>query len=99
VRIVDGNARALAELLNTGSRLYGAKPFAVASGGLFEHYADIMTAHIERYSQVKLTVGEMPPVYGACRNACMAASCQMAEGFSANFQKTYGDLKHERYEY
>ena len=61
--IIDRNAKALAELLGAGVRLYGAKPLAVASGGLFEHHGDIMTEHIGKYSDVILKTSEFPPPF------------------------------------
>ena len=91
--ILDENARALAELWNTGASLYGEGGLAVASGGLFEHHADILAPLVERHSRVKLTVCTLPPVYGACRTACRNASCQMKEDFFTTFQKTYGEQK------
>lgn len=89
VAIVDDSAKALANLLNKGVELYGVKPVAVASGGIFEHYGEIMTAHIQKYSDVTLTIHDLPPVYGACRSACKLAGRTMGEDFAANFQKTY----------
>ena len=91
VEIIDSNARALAELLNTGAELYGASPVAIASGGLFEHYGDIMISHIEKYSKVKVIVGDLPPVYGACRKAFFTASSEIPDSFYENFKKTYGE--------
>lgn len=90
--IIDRNARALAELINTGVRLYGAKPLAIASGGLFEHYGDIMTEHIGKYSNVTLKTSELPPIYGACRSACLMEGCKTNDEFYKNFKKTYGGI-------
>ena len=91
--IIDRNAKALAELLNAGVKLYGANPLAIASGGLFEHYGDIMTAHIEKYSNVDLKINELPPIYGACRSACLMERCTLVDEFYENFKKTYGGIK------
>ena len=91
--IVDKNAKALAELLGAGVRLYGAAPIAIASGGLFEHYGDIMTEHIGKYSSVKLKMSDLPPIYGACRSACMMEDCKLVDEFYENFKKTYGGIK------
>ncbi|MBE6668033.1 MAG: XRE family transcriptional regulator [Ruminococcaceae bacterium] len=89
-QIIDRNARALAELLNAGVRLYGANPIAIASGGLFEHYGEILRSHIEKYSSVALLVNDLPPVYGACKQACLSVSCELSDKHSDNFRKTYG---------
>lgn len=88
-RILDENARALASLLNTGVELYGAKAVAVASGGILEHYTDIMSERIARYSDVRLKVSKLPPIYGACKQALIAAECGISEEFYDNFKKTY----------
>ncbi|MBQ8341701.1 MAG: XRE family transcriptional regulator [Clostridia bacterium] len=92
-RIIERNAKALAELLNTGVRLYGAKPVAIASGGIFEHYGHIMLPHIKAYSNVALLVNDLPPIYGACKNACEIATCETSDKFYENFKKTYGGAK------
>lgn len=91
--IIDRNAKALAELLNAGVSLYGAKPLAIASGGLFEHYGDIMTEHIGKYSNVILKTSVLPPIYGACRSACLMGGCKPIDEFYGNFKKTYGGIK------
>ena len=89
-RIIDQTARALAELLNLGVMRYGAEPIAVASGGLFLHYTDVMRSHIEKYSRVCLHVCRLPPVYGACRAACLMELSELPDGFFERFEKTYG---------
>ena len=91
--IIDRNAKALAELINAGVSLYGAKPLAIASGGLFEHYGDIMTEHIAKYSSVILKTSVLPPIYGACRSACLMAGCKPIDKFYENFKKTYGGIQ------
>ena len=91
-QIIDDNARALAELLNMGVELYGATPTTIASGGLFEHYGDIMTVHIAKHSDVEVIVGGLPPIYGACRLACAMSSHEAPDNFYETFKKTYGEL-------
>lgn len=91
-QIVDRNAKALAELLNLGTERCGARPVAVAGGGLFEHYADVMTAHIGKYSNVKLALIDLPPIYGACKGACTASMGNVTDAFYENFKRTYGGI-------
>ena len=91
--IIDRNAEALAELLNGGVSLYGVPPVAIASGGIFEHYGDIMIPHIEKYSNVKLVVNNLPPIYGACINAYEMAERETSPEFYENFKKSYGGMK------
>lgn len=90
--IVDRNAKALADLLNAGTRLYGAGEVAIASGGIFEHYPEIMISHIGKYSDVKIVISDLPPIYGACRKA-VAVGAKEGEGFYGNFKKSYGGTK------
>ena len=91
--IVDRNGRALAELLNAGVTIYKARPLAIASGGVFEHYGDIITEHIGKYSNVKLKISDLPPIYGACRSACLMGGDELVDDFYENFKKTYGGVK------
>ena len=91
--IIDQNALALAELLNAGIRLYGANPIAIASGGLFEHYGSIMISHIEKYSTVKLIIKDVPPIFGACKNAYAIDNGKSSCEFYENFKRTYGGMK------
>ena len=93
ISIIDANAKALAHNLNEGILLYSAKPTAVASGGIFEHYSDIMLPHLEKYTQAKLLIPGLPPVYGACRRACIIGENKLNADFLSNFKKTYGDVK------
>ena len=91
--IVDKNAEALAKLLNTGVELYGAKPVAIASGGVFEHHKDIIIPHIAAYSSVKLVTVDLPQIFGACKEACSMVGYEIGEEFYANFKKTYGGIE------
>ena len=91
--IIDESARALAGLLNAGVELYGAQPIAVASGGLFEHHTDLMLSGIAKYSDVKISISDLPPVYGACRKACLAVCGELSDDFHEKFKKTYKEIK------
>lgn len=91
--IVERNAKALAELLNTGVRLYGAGPMVIASGGVFEHQGDIMLPHIAKHSNVKLLINDLPPILGACKRACAMEGIRITDEFTKNFKKSYGGAK------
>ena len=93
IRIIDGNASALADLINAGMKLYGTNAIAVASGGIFEHYGEIMSKHIAKYSDVQLRISDLPPIYGACRRACTLGGCKPSEEFRESFRKTYGGIR------
>ena len=92
-QIIDRSASALASLLNSGVRLYGAKPIAVASGGIFEHYTDVILELMSKYTEVELKICDLPPVFGACRKACTVGGAQMSGDFYENFKKSYGEIK------
>lgn len=91
-RIIEESARGLAKLLNAGVEIYGAEPVAVASGGLFTHYTEIMREHIEKYSEVKLITGGLPPIYGACKSARLMADSVIPTSFYDNFKNSYGGV-------
>ena len=57
---------------------------------IFEHFEDIMCRHIQKYSNVKLIITGLPPVYGACRNACALSGNEVPEEFYVNFKNSYG---------
>ena len=93
VSIIDNNAKTLANLLDAGVNIYGVKPIAIASGGIFEHYSDIMIPHIKKYSNVELLIIDLPPILGACRYACSMAGHDISESFTTNFKISYGDRR------
>ena len=93
IDIIDNNAKALAKLLNAGVDLYGVKATAIASGGVFEHYSDIMLPHIKKYSDVELMIIDLPPILGACRYACFMSGREMHTRFIENFKISYGERK------
>ena len=51
-----------------------------------------MLSHIEKYSTVKLLVSDMPPIYGACKNAHLLVPGEVSDKFYENFKKTYGGI-------
>lgn len=87
--IIDSNAKALSELLNLGVKIYGAETRAIANGGLFAHYSDILTHHIKKYCNVDLLISDLPPVYGAAKMALDMDDHGVTESFYDNFKKTY----------
>ena len=87
--IIEESCQALAKLLQDGVRLHSARPVAIASGGLFQHQKEIMTAGIGKYCDVTLITTTLPPVFGACRKAVLM-DAETSADFSDNFEKTYG---------
>lgn len=92
INIVDKSAKALSELLNLGIKRYGVKAEALARGGIFDHHADIMLKHISKYSNVKIKVVGLPPVYGAVRLA-RSMDGEICDDFGKNFESSYGGHK------
>ena len=93
IRIVDQSAQALGKLLNLGVSRYGARPVAIAGGGIFEHHGAVMLEHLRRYTSVTLIVNTLPPVYGACRLARAMAEQPVGEDYFDCFSQTYGGKK------
>ncbi|MBR2460405.1 MAG: XRE family transcriptional regulator [Clostridia bacterium] len=94
-RIIDVNAQALAELLNVGVDIYGAKPEAIANGGIFTLHSDIVSNHMSKYSNIKLLISDLPPIYGACKMAYTMNGAELPTDFHQNFKKTYGWCENE----
>lgn len=92
-KIVNDTAAALARLLETGVKRYGVRPCAVASGGIFSNYGEFLAPRIKRLTDVRLILPELPPVYGACREACVRACGGTSPEFFRNFKTTYGGMK------
>ncbi|MBQ9115817.1 MAG: XRE family transcriptional regulator [Clostridia bacterium] len=88
-QIINTSAQALAKLLNIGVKVHGAEPIAIANGGLFSHYSDIMIQNINKYTDVKLITSELPPVYGACKMARTMTGDVISEEFYQNFKASY----------
>ena len=89
IEIIDQNAKRLAEMLNIGVRVHGATPRAIASGGIFEHYTDIMLKHLAKYTDTEILISTLPPIYGACRQARSLLCNIAAEDFYNNFNESY----------
>ena len=89
IEIIDKNAARLAELLNYGKKLYGVNARAVAGGGVFEHYGDIIKPHIKKYTDIQIKISTLPPVYGACRMSSRMISGADGENFYNNFNESY----------
>ena len=91
--IIEKSARRLAELLNMGVKEYGAAPFAITGGGIFEHYPDIILPMINKFTGVKLISIGLPPIYGACRASVSLDKGSVCDEFYDNFKKSYGGEK------
>lgn len=92
IEIVDRNAKRLGELLTMGIHKYHAHPRAIASGGIFEHYADIILPHLSNYTDATIVICDLPPVYGACRQAHKYLGTRVPENFYNNFKTTSKEI-------
>ena len=91
-KIIDDSAKRLSELLNTAVSRFDVSPQAVAGGGIFEHFGDIIFDRISNYTDVKITLPLCPPIYGACRNA-MRMLGNVTESFEQNFTESFNSIR------
>ena len=87
-KIIEQNAKRLAELLELAITKYGASPFAIASGGVIENNTELFLSLIRKYTDVYILVPDVPPIYGACRRAVILSTSE-SEHFLENFKKSY----------
>ena len=88
--IIENTARRLGELLDLGAKIYGTKKKALAGGGMFEHYSNVILPMIAKYTDVQIKVCDTPPVYGACRSSIRLCGMEIPDSFEENFRKGYG---------
>lgn len=93
ISIIDRNMCRLAELLSHGAEHYSRTKLAVAGGGIFEHYADVVIPHINKYTDVQIRPCALPPIFGACRRSVQLSGKEVSQSFEENFKKTYGEKK------
>ena len=87
--IIDKNAKEMAIHLERGIKTYGAGQKTITGGGIFEHYWDVICAHMAKYTDAILISSDLPPIYGACRKAMRIAELPIGEEFYENFKKSY----------
>ena len=93
--ILEKSAEHLASLLNLGIQTYGARPVAIISGGLLEHYSDIFLPMVKKHTEAELILLDLPPVFGACRAACRICDERFDESFYENFKTSYRGIKND----
>jgi N-acetylglucosamine kinase-like BadF-type ATPase len=89
IAIIEKNVKHLAELLNCGIHKHNARPMAIASGGIFERYEDILHSEIVKYTDAKIVTSKLPPIYGACRQAVGLLKDEIPNEFYENFKRSY----------
>ena len=87
VKILKENAQRLADLIQTAIRRFGVPEEIVASGSFIQH--KIFKTMVENMAEVKLTLPDVPPVYGACVEALRAVGLTAPADFRRIFLETY----------
>ena len=87
--ILEQSAARLGRLLEIAIHRHGAKPRAIAGGGIFTHYFSVYSGYIRKYTQCRLIPCKLPPVYGACREGCRMDGNPLPREFFENFSETY----------
>lgn len=87
LQILRNNAQRLAEIIKTAIRRFGAPEEFVASGFFLEHalFRDL----VENAAGIRLTIPDVPPVYGACVEALRVERIPVTENFHQNFMESY----------
>ena len=93
IEIIEETARRLAELLNIAVKRYGVSPRAVAGGGLFEHYGEILIGEMSKYTDAKIIVPSHSPIFGACVAARRLYDGNLPSEFWQSLEASYTDKK------
>ncbi len=86
-RILQENAKRLALLIKTAVAQHGIPGEFVAAGEFLKHCC--FREMVEQQAGVKLTIPELPPVYGACVEALRSEGVQVGGAFRQNFKDSY----------
>ncbi len=87
-KIIRGEMQRLAWLVKSvcsdGGRI-------IACGGVNQHYGHITLPILREYlpDNIEIVLPELPPIYGACREACRRFGAQMGDRFFDNFVADY----------
>ena len=86
-KILQENAQRLALLIKTAVAQHGIPGEFVAAGDFLKNAC--FRESVERQAGVKLTIPELPPVYGACVEALRSEGIQASAAFRQNFKDSY----------
>ena len=66
----------------------------IACGGINQHYGDVTLPILRQYvpENIEFVLPELPPIYGACREACRRFGVPASEEFFKNFASDYEKL-------
>lgn len=90
MNILNENAQRLADIIETAIRRFGLPEEMVAAGGFFQHA--LFRSIVERKAGIKLTLPDVPPVYGACVEALRSKNVPIPENFRDVFMESYRRL-------
>ena len=85
--ILVENAQRLADIIKTAIRRFGMPEETVAAGGFFQN--TLFRSIVEQKAGIRLTMPDVPPVYGACVEALRFENYPIPEGFHKNFIESY----------
>lgn len=87
LQILQNNAQRLADIIKTAVRRFGEPEEFVASGFFLKHalFRDL----VENAAGIRLTIPDVPPVYGACVEALRGEGISIHDDFHKNFMESY----------
>lgn len=87
LNVLRENAQRLAALIRTAVKRFGVPEEFVAAGGFLKN--DLFRTMVEEMADVRLTLPEVPPVYGACVEALRMEKLPIIPKFQKNFLESY----------
>ena len=87
LRILRDNAKYIASLLRTAVMQHGSGADVVAAGGFAQN--DLFRSMIEEEAEMKLTLPDLPPIYGACIEAMRLDGVVADDCWRQKFHETY----------
>ncbi|MBE6761083.1 MAG: XRE family transcriptional regulator [Ruminococcaceae bacterium] len=89
--IIHNEERALARIVKSVCPNGGK---IIACGGINRHFGNITLPILKEYipKNIEFILPKLPPIYGACREACRRFSVQVASNFFENFEADYNNL-------
>ena len=85
--ILKENAFRLALLIRTAVEQHGISGEVIAAGGFLKN--EMFRKMVEEQAGVKMTIPELPSVYGACVEAMRADGMTIPESFHQKFLNSY----------
>lgn len=87
LEILRSNAKRLADIIRSAITRYGMPGEFVASGKFIKN--DLFREMVEQQAQIRLTLPDVTPVYGACVGCLRSQKVPICSQFHENFMKSY----------